>query len=175
MQLWKCARALVGRFAVGAATTFSIALGLIAVAEPRGLSFVSLGAAALELVMLAGGYVLPQLALNRRRREGWEMSRSHVFFGLSAPLAIAALSTQVQGVNLAGIVAISFGTGAALGLMQLLFTLHGPRPRVPTLEEQAAAIDAEMARLDLLIDKDSSVIPIERPAKEPQRTPEQVA
>jgi hypothetical protein len=175
MGVFKHARATLGRFALGATIVFSLVLGLVAISEPRGLSAASLGVVLLELAVLSAGYVLPQLAMNSRRRPRWDTAKSHIVFGLLGPITIAALSTQVQGVNLPGIGAIGFGTGVAIGLMQRLIASRWPRPPRPTLEEQATAIDAEMKRLDLLIENDSHVIPIDRPVKEPRRTPEQVA
>ena len=167
-------RAVLTRFVPASATVFATVLGLIVLAESRGLSLVSLAVAGLELLMLTAGYTVAQ-AMARPQGEGTLGSlRSHAIAGTLAPLGLAALSPLAQGTNLAGIAAISLGTGAVVGLAHWAATFRSPRPPAPTLEEQEAAADAELARLESVPDQNRHVFPIARPEKAPVKRPEQV-
>ncbi len=168
-------RAAVGRFTLAAAIVFATVLGLIAISEPRGLSFASLAVVGLELAMLTVGYVTTLIALRPRKGGLIGSPRSHAFAGILAPLGLAALSPFAQGTNLPGIIALSVGTGAVAGLLHRAVTGRTPRPPHATLEELEAAADAELARLEALPATSTDVLPTTRPEKIPVKPAEQVA
>ncbi len=168
-------RAVLTRFLPASATVFATVLGLIVLAEPRGLSLVSLAVAGLELLMLTAGYTVAQAVARPQHGGILGSSRSHAIAGTLAPFGLAALSPLAQGTNVAGIIAISLGTGVVVGMAHLAATFRGPRPPAPTLEEQEAAADAELARLESVLEQNRHVLPISRPEKAPVKHSEQVA
>ncbi len=175
MKFRSTIRAVLTRFVPAAAIVFSTVLSMIVLAEPRGLSLASLAAVVLELILLTAGYALTKAALQRKPSNTAASARSHAIAGALAPIALAALSPFAQGTNWAGIMALSLGAGVSIGLAHWAATFRrSPTPR-PTLEEEEAAVDAELARLDSGLDLDRHIIPISRPDKTPQHHPEQVA
>jgi hypothetical protein len=168
-------RTVLTRFVPSAATVLAVALGLIVLGEPRGLSTASLGVAALELLMLTTGYALSKAVLRPKSSSSQPSGRSHAIAGALAPIGLAALSPFAQGTNYAGIVALSVATGVVVGVAHWAITFRGSRPPRPTLEEQEAAVDAELAKLDSSFDLDNGITPISSPKKTPLRHRDQVA
>ena len=167
-------RSTLGRFVPAAATVFAIGLGVIVIAEPRGLSLDSLWLACTELIMLAVGFAATSTAV-RGRRGALGSSRSYTVAGFLAPLVIAVLSLFVQGLNVPGIIAISVGAGAFIGLLHWAATARTPRPPKPTLEELEAAPDAELARLDAQGLFNAEVLPLKRRDRRPSDAVSHVA
>lgn len=168
-------RSVLTRFLPAATTVFAAVLGLIALAEPRGLSLTSFGVIATELLMLTSGFTLVTTLLRPRSSQTNASSRSHAIAGLLAPIGLAALSPFAQGTNWAGITAISLATGVVVGFVHWVVTSRKSPSPGPTLEEQEAAVDAELARLDSGSGLNSPVISISRPEKTPRHHSEQVA
>ncbi len=163
-------RTVLTRFISAGVVVFAFVLGLIALSEPRGLSWASLGLASLEIAMLGAGYAAA-LAMTRGHDRGLLGSPlAHTVAGVVAPFGLLALSVVVQGVSPAGVAGLSLATGAATGLLQWVRTLGQPPSPRPTLEELEAAADAA---LDASRARD--VIPIARPDRTPVKPSEQVA
>lgn len=165
----------VFRFAAASATVMALVIGLITLGEPRGLSLASLGAAALEVAAMTAGYAVSLAWLPRRAGHRPLPSSWHAMAGVLAPIALGALSTQVQGVSLAGVAALSLAVGSCLGIVQWLRTLRTPRPPHPTLEEREAAADKALAEAVAAAALHRDVLPLHQPARVSEPPMEQVA
>lgn len=161
-------------FATAGATAMSLALGVLAAAEPRGLSLASLAVAALELGMLAVGYALPLSIWSRRFAKATSQT-PHAIAGFFAPLSIAALSTQVQGVSVAGIASLSLAAGVSIGLLQAVRTWRPVPPPKPSLEELELAAEHALQQALAAADARPDIIPIHRPERVQDEPSAQVA
>lgn len=169
---WKWIRPIQA-FASAAASGMALILGMIAIGEPRGLSAASLGVAVVETVLMAVGYAVALYWLPARLGRP-ASTRAHSLAGLASLLGFAALSTQVQGVSLAGIASLSLATGTVMGLLQWARTLRSPRPPKPSLEELEN--EAEFALQQALTEAGrDGVLPLTRPDRVREPTREQVA
>jgi hypothetical protein len=156
---------LLSRFAASCVSVFGGIMATMTAIEPRGLTMKSAKVAALEVAMIVAGYAITKYWLPRRRGTITGSPRSHVAAGLSAPLVLGALSTQVQGVSTVGIAALSAATGTTLALAHWLFTRRPPRAPQPTLEEREEAAELALARALAEVEGKRDVIPLARPER----------
>ena len=143
------ARAVLARFAPSISALLGGTLVAIALAEPHGLRWAGIGAAAMECVMTSLGYAFALASLRRAlpaeaRLTGWRSLSAAAL----ALVSLGVLSAYTQGATTATIAVLSVAAGVASGFLTWVPTLWRPRPPVHTLDELETEADARLVLLN---------------------------
>lgn len=142
------ARAIIQRFLPATGSVYLGVLAASAIAEPGGLSWLSVGIAVGSTALITAGFGTVAGLLGSALRPSIRVAKRSLLAGFAAPLAVGALSVFTQGASMATIAVLTFAAGAVTAVVSLGSGVLGrteEEPLDPEIQAELERLDAELA------------------------------